>query len=479
MAKDWQHQAREFAIGRDKRSRYLIWPMRSGKSKAVIDKACYQFGRNTIEGVIVIAPNGVHINWVQREIPLHAWPELGDHPTFAWSTPKRMENAANFMHFLQSDGFKWFAINMEALKHLACRKAVKQFMRACHSKFMLVVSEGHHFGYAGSKRTYFARSLAPHAKYVMIESGTPILNSPLRAFAQFEILHPQALGFETYKDFQKHFAEFVPMKRGNSGKTYQQLKRYLNMPELTTALAKWSSVVLRGDIHDMPDLIRTERPVVMSPLQRDAYLRMVSHHLVEIGDMEISASEGGARVQKLQQIINGYLMKDGVIGTIDEDAPIYDALIEQIDGTLPGKCLIWCRYKEDIRRIAAKLKARGHEFVEYHGDVPMVQREINRMRFLHEPKIMECLGTPNAGGEGLDFSAADAVIFFSSIPNARMVSQAEERGTVKGGHSVAVVRITTPGTIDDRNWEICDTNSKLADSVSGHGLRDLLLQTDV
>lgn len=474
MAKDWAHQQREFEIGRDLRSRYLIWPMRSGKTKAWIDKACYQFSRGKIEGVIVIAPNGVHLNAVS-EIQKH-----GSGHTFAWSTPKRMENAAKFMQFLSAEnGLKWFSINMEALGHPDNRRDVREFIVSCHRKFMLVISEAHHFGHSGSRRTYFARSLGPHAKYVVLESGTPVINSPLRAFSQYEILHPQALGFATYKPFQDRYAEYAPMQREGSKRTFQQLKGYRNMPELTASLAPWSSVVLREDIPDMPALIRTERPVVMSDVQRVAYREMVARHLVEIGDLEITAKEGGARVQKLQQIINGYLMQDGVIATIDENAPIYDALLEQVDGTLPGKSLIWCRYREDCRRVAALLRKAGHEIVEYHGGIASEQREINRHRFLEDPTVMDCVGTPHAGGEGLDFSAADAVIFFSCTPNARMVAQAEERGTVKGGKSVAVVRITTPGTIDDRNWFLVDHNISLADAVSGHGLRDLLLATDV
>ena len=69
IAPRWAHQAKEFQIGREKRSRAFIWPMRSGKSRAVIDVGCYQFKRGKIEGVIVVAPNGVHLNWQRNEIP--------------------------------------------------------------------------------------------------------------------------------------------------------------------------------------------------------------------------------------------------------------------------------------------------------------------------------------------------------------------------------------------------------------------------
>lgn len=478
--KDWPHQAYEYRVGREKRSRALIWPMRSGKTKACIDKACFQFEHGNIEGAIVIAPNGVHLNWALNEIPKWAWPEVGPHAAFAWETPKRglVEQDLAFRRMCASKGMKWFCVNMEGLKHLDNRRAVKDFLAACHRKFMLIVSEAHHFGRAGSKRTHFARSLSHHASYVMTETGTPILTGPLHAFSQYELLAPGALGFRSYGEFKKNYAV---MEEGRPGRrAYEKVKHYQNLDELTSNIAKWSSLVLREDLRDMPPLIRTERPVVMSDRCRVHYLEMVSHHLAEIGEDTITAKDGGPRLMKLQQILHGYVNDTltGRVVEIDPDAPIFDAVIDEIAGTLPGKTLVWCRYKEDIRRLAAKLRTRGWKAVMYHGDMTARDREANRHRFLKESGVNPLIGTPDTGGEGLDFSAADAVVFLSIPPNARMIAQAEERATVKGGKSVSVVRMRHYGTVDDRLWQIVDGNISLADTVTGHGLRDLLLKTD-
>jgi hypothetical protein len=59
-----------------------------------------------------------------------------------------------------------------------------------------------------------------------------------------------------------------------------------------------------------------------------------------------------------------------------------------------------------------------------------------------------------------------------------MIAQAEERATVKGGKSVSIVRIRHYGTVDDRLWDIVDGNRSLADTITGQGLRDLLMKTD-
>jgi len=473
----------------------LLWSMRTGKSKAVIDKAEYQFGEGAIEGVIVLAPNGIHLNWVLNEIPRWSWPENGQHMAFGWEAPKRAdwEKIAGFDALCaHTGGLKWLTINMEAFgsNNEATRDviaAIKRFRKACNGRFMLVISEAHHFGHAGAKRTRLARNLGKVAKFITLETGTAILNSPLRWYSMAKIMDDNALGPEfqgdCYEKFFRTFAEVEVDPGARPGRVkrraYKKIKGYRKLDEIQVMMANYASVVLREDIGDMPELIHTERPVVMSEKQRRAYLEMVSRHLVEIETEQVTAVDAGARMMKLQQILNGYIKNEDAIIEIDPDAPIYTALSEEVGGTLPGKSIVWCRYREDIRRVCARLKKDGYQVLEFHGGVPTDKREGVRLAFQNDPRYTVLVGQPAAGGEGRDFSAADAIIFFSSTPNAIHYEQAKERGTLIAGHSVSIVRIRTRGTVDDRNWEIVDGKITMADTVSGRGLRDLLMRTDV
>ena len=67
----------------------------------------------------------------------------------------------------------------------------------------------------------------------------------------------------------------------------------------------------------------------------------------------------------------------------------------------------------------------------------------------------------------------------SGNPNARMMEQAKERATVKGGESLPIIRIRNYGTVCDRIWSIVDGNISLADTITGTGLRKLLTETDI
>lgn len=500
----WEHQVAEFEAHKDTRARALFWSMRTGKSKAIVDKFCYQFGKGAIGGAVIIAPNGVHLNWVVNEIPKWADPALGAHEVFGWETTKRADwdRIEALKNLLSHKGMKWFCLNMEAVSNPDCLKALRDFLKSVDGKFALGISEVHHFGHAGAKRTHKARQLARVAKFITMESGTPILNSPLRAYSIFKILTADGLipesmreraeerkarGLDgmTYEDFVQYFAEIELDRRTgrrSRGRQIKKIKEYRNLDEMRELMTPYASVVTRDQVSDMPALIRTDRLVVMSEKQRDAYMAMVSKHLVEIGDELIRAVDAGPRMMKLQQIVNGYMIdteKNSIVD-IDKDAPVYDALAEQVHGTVPGKTLIWCRYREDIRRVAARMKHEGFgPVLEFHGGIPTSQRENIRREFQENPRRLVCVGHPGAGGEGRDFSAASAIIFFSSTPNAIHVAQGEERGTLKGGTDTAIVRIRTPGTVDDRNWDIVDGKVKISDTLAGHGLRDLLRRTDV
>jgi len=454
--------------------------MRSGKSRSVIDVGCYQFKRRKIEGVVVIAPNGVHLNWARNEIP--TWCSLDfPNPTFAWETPKRgfPEKEREWKKFFVAPGLRWMCVNQEALSHPDCMRAIIRFKTSCHGNFMFAISEAHHFGHIGAKRTKKGRNLAYHAAFVRIETGTPILTGPLHAYSEYEMLAPGALGYRRYKDFKDNYADFEPY--GPPGmRQRERVVRYKNLDELTGRISKWTSLVLRSELGDMPLLVPIERPVVMSAAQRQAYIQMVAEHLAEVEDTEVAVKDAGPRMMKLQQILNGYIMdtKTRTILTVDEDAPIYDAVIDEIRGTLPGNALVWCRYKEDCRRLAKKLRQRRMPVLEYWGDYSTSVREANRAEF-QSGADATMIGTPDCGGEGLDFSGAKAVIFMSGNPNARMMEQAKERATVKGGESLPIVRVRNYGTVDDRIWAIVDGNIALADTVTGTGLRRMLEATDI
>jgi N12 class adenine-specific DNA methylase len=49
----------------------LLMEQRTGKSKVVLDNAAMLHRDGKINGLLIIAPNGVHRNWIADEIKIH------------------------------------------------------------------------------------------------------------------------------------------------------------------------------------------------------------------------------------------------------------------------------------------------------------------------------------------------------------------------------------------------------------------------
>lgn len=476
--KPYRHQAKEYEASRNARGRALLWQMRTGKTKVVIDTAFHLRDEGELAGMLVLAPNGVHANWTRRELPAHAWDD--DYTGLAWRSSKKGMDA-EATRFVQSAAFPVLTVNNEALHLKRVQTVIRGLLK--RGPIMLVADESHDFRRPGAKRTRLARTLSAKCDYRRILTGTAVLNSPLHAFSQFELLKKQALGFRTFGDFRNHFATVV-MHKTRSGRSFPEwIPR--NLDELRDRLAEWASVVLRSDVDDMPALVEVERTIFLSDAQAKAYQQMVDEWTLDLeGVGSIDVLEGGARVIKLQQILGGFIIDtDGDIHSIDDNPPRLDAMIEQVVGTLPGKTIIWCRFREDIRRVVERLRTEGFDPVEYHGGVPSSRKDEAEDRFREDLTANPLVGNPQSGGQGLDLSAADTIVNYSHTHNAIIREQSKERATAIGGKSVGLVDFRTPSTVDDVVLMAMAANLSVSEYLAGPGLKhrllEILAETDV
>ena len=66
--KPFDHQKRAFYLSRDKKNFALLMEQGTfGKTKVIIDSAAYLYANGAIDCIVVIAPNGVHRNWLSTE----------------------------------------------------------------------------------------------------------------------------------------------------------------------------------------------------------------------------------------------------------------------------------------------------------------------------------------------------------------------------------------------------------------------------
>lgn len=481
------HQLREFEVSAELPARALLWQMRTGKSKVTIDTACHLRSRLLIDCVVVIAPNGVHQNWVRRELPRHHWKSI-EYEAIAWQTSRSGEPTESRKRkgreewwdkaerMLRSGELTWFAFNSESVTRLDMRNFLRRIVR--RKTFMLVVDESDDFRTPGSKRTKMVVPLSRKAAYRRILTGTVITNSPLAAYSQFELLDKGALGFTRYADFKKRYAVYE-LKATRAGRQYPKLLEYTNLDELRDRMARWSSVVLREDCEDLPGLVMRPRRVEPTSEQLRLYRELHRQFVIELEDgREVSIGEQAARLNKLQQVMSGFIKDEyGRVHDVPGPNPRLEALSDEFHMS-PGKVIVWCQFHEDIDRACARLRADGHEIVEYHGRVGEEDKAQALDAFQTDPTVKGLVGQPKAGGRGVDMSAADEIINYSHTFDAIFREQSVERATEMMGSNVNVTDLVMPGP-DPYILDSVTKKIDVADSVAGHGLQEALRRCEI
>lgn len=470
--KPWSHQADELEDYWDSPARALLWQMRTGKTKVVIDALGGWYERKDLRTAIIIAPNGVHENWVRREFPKHAFFKYSAH---SWSSRRASTKAhqGEVESALGTGDLCVLAFGKESILSPKVQATIKLALK--RGKCAIIVDESHHFGKPGAKRTKLVRGLAKKCAMRRILSGTASGNSPLRLFSQFEILSPGALGFTRFtgsSGFEAHYAVIGEGYDPRSSRRFKSIDGYRNQEELQGRVAKWSSVVLREDCEDLPDVVISRHYYEPTSLQLAVYESIRKEYMAELksGSM-VEAVDSGTRLLRLQQVLSNFAVTDSYeIETVDPSSdPRMDALLELID----GPTIIWCRFVEDIRRVATRLRTEGLKTVLYYGAVKDADRTKAYDDFV-DGKATIFLGQPACAGEGLDLSVADTILWYSHVFDVVARDQATERATAVGGNNVSVVDLAVADSVDEYILSNLEDKRDVADVVTGQELRNIL-----
>jgi hypothetical protein len=494
----WEHQLAEFERSASLPARALIWQMRTGKTKFTLDCAGSQWDTGGIDALLVFAPNGVHANWVEREVPEHLWDGI-DHTALAWRTKvaglkggnglSKADKAAwedahaewwrDFNRGLKGSELLIATFNSESMIRDDVRKAVRKLMTK--RKVFTVWDESTDFRSPGSARSKMARALARHAVFRRILDGTMLHNSPLHAFAQFELLERAALGYSRHEDFLGRYAiiEDVNVSRNPArARMVPQIVGTQNLEELRDKLARFSSVVLREDCHGLPNVVPKRRPVKLAPEQERLLRELKNQTEVELESGELmSIGAQGNRLQKFQQIVGGWLIgEDKVPRRITSVNPRLEALSEEVY-LASGKVIVWCQFKHELDEVSARLRLDGHEVFEYHGRTSDEDKAYVRSHFPLETEKIVLVAQAQSAGRGLELPAG-LIIWYSHTNNTITRAQADERATVVGGGNVNLMDFEAP-SVDGYMLDNLANNISVADDMAGRGLKAVLRQLKI
>ncbi len=488
----FNHQHEEFIHHGKDSSRGLLWEQGCGKTKPVIDTVAYLYETGEVDALLVIAPNGVHRNWVSDEIPAHM-PDRVQEKTVChiWYSTGTKRHMKSYQDCLNHRGLAVLVMSYDAIMTKAGQKAWKQFLtkRRC----LYVLDESQRIKTPGAKRTKRILGSREAAQYRRILSGTPVANTPFDVYSQLKFLEPTVwlkYGISSFAAFKSYFGVWETWETKDE-RQYPKCVAYRNLEILAQETARLGSRVTKDQVLDLPPKLYSKRYFELTKTQADLYNQVRDEYLLDLETGQLTIMLAIVRLLRAQQVVCGYFPTSDdnpTLRHIPGANPRVDLLGEICDD-LPHSAIIWCRFREDVQLVAQKL---GKRCVVVDGSVPS-QKRGPLLDAFQKREIQFMVANPACIGTGVTLTAARTVVYYSNSFNYEHRSQSEDRAHRIGQeHPVNYVdivamlpdaqgvlsdkkdgRFLSGGeTIDSRIIESLRKKSDVASLITGDNMRE-------
>ena len=430
----------------------LFMEPRTGKTRIIIESAYLLAQEDGLRTVIILAPNGVHRNWITDEFP--QWAPKPYHGLI-WRSSKAPTHKfqVECTQALDVPELLVAAFNIDAVTNAKAQLLIKKL--CSRGPAMMVVDESSDIAHGTSARTKAACKLATLATWRRILDGTPTSESPLDLYSQCNFLQWGALGYTSFIAFRYRYAVLKKMEFGGvqqtcpscqgkskglqpcptcaergcndcgysgyastkgvcsrclgkgeltiGGKEFDQVVGYKNLDELKGRIARFSVSVLRSDCRDMPPKLFTRRRFAMSSEQARVYTELKKGYTAELRDgRRITAAAALVRYLRLQQVAHNFYPET----TEAIQCPACEGNgCEHCDGT--GLVLIkkpLLRIDQNHNRLEALLaelrQQAGQRIIwtRFHEDADLIMAEIGKDAVRYD-------GTVNEGQRAINKAA--------------------------------------------------------------------------
>ncbi len=473
-----EHQRAHFEEHARKAAFAILWEQGTGKTKEAIDEIGLLLSEGAVEAIVLVAPNGVHRNWLTDELPKHMPDELfaSLHPHI-WQTEKAGTkwHQRKVERMLASNGVPMLIFSYDGFMTEKGKKAAWSLLSK--RKCLYILDEAHHIKTPGAKKTKSILASSRYAPIRRILTGTPVSVGPFDLYSQLKFIDEHIwdeIGCSTFQAFKTFFGVWEKGYNRKLGREYPVLVEYRNLHILNKILDRVSSRVLKDDVLDLPPKLYTNRYYEMTSQQAEIYERLKEEFMYDHGDGRITnASLAIVRLLRFQQVLCGYLPfedENGDMGVeiIPGGNPRLDCLHEAIED-LPHQAIIWARFTKDIDLIIDRIVGDGKKVSRYDGRCTDADLERAKQAF-NKGETDFFVGNPAMGSEGLTLIGAKSAIYYNNTFRFIHRLQSEDRchrmgqeGVVHEGHGLGVLYTDL----------ICQ------DSVDEHYIRNLLAKQDV
>ncbi len=474
--KPFEHQLKAFESSKSALAYGLFFEQGCGKTKVTIDTAAYLFLEQKIDTLIVIAPNGVHKNWITKELPEHC---NVDYIDFCWEGKENKTTKARLKEMEESKLLKVYSFNIECFVSKSKQQMLLDLLSK--NKCLMVIDESQGIKNPSAIRTKFLLEAGKKGKYKRILSGTPITKGMEDIYSQLYFLDPNILGLHNFYAFKSRYCKVVkrqnPFAKADSKvRTFEKIVGYERVDELQDKIKNYSYRVLKVDCLDLPPKVYQQERFILTDEQLALINQIRQEGLALIRSRNqldtITVSNILGKLTKIQQIASGFVIDTENNVTIDlmpaDKNPRLLRLMEILD-RINGKVIIWARFTKDVDNI---MKLLGDQAVRYDGKVDTEQKEEAKVRFQKDDKIKYFVAKPI---KGLTLTEATTAIYFTNDFDLEKRLQSEDRNHRIGSKEVAekygvdsilyIDLIAEGSIIDDRILKSYKSKKSIADLV--------------
>jgi len=533
--KPFDHQVDAFHFSYDKPYSALFMEQGTGKTKVVIDLACNYFMDGKINAVMVIAPNGVHDQWVKEQLPQHSSIKSITH---IWHSTASKGEKLNRKRFIEKDNtiLKWFAVNVEAFSTANHIKVFRDFLKT--HNVLLVVDESTRIKNPEANRTINIMhnlckivkdsrkviDVIPLSKYRMVLTGTMITNSPFDLWSMFEFLHHDYFGMNYYafkarygievQDVNQHtrarykrkirpdeidsvrryigdgkHVEAVASMMNISESSVQYIVDHPNitlpykrLTELRDSIQEDAFIIRKEDCLDLPPKVYSIIKVKMGPDQKRVYNDLRGKYLAEYAGKELTVQNKVTLVGRLQQVTGGFFPykddgtgKGHIIPIAGKNNKI-EVIKNKIDEAGGGTIIVWARFVGELKLLHQQLKKSYPEknIALYYGGVTKSKRS-QIIKSFQKGKVNILIANPATAGTGLNLQLSHHQIFFSNSYSMEERQQAEDRSH-RIGQAVSVLYedIIVEGTVDETVFQMLQAKKDLLDFFRSKDISEII-----
>jgi SNF2 family DNA or RNA helicase len=475
----------------------------TGKTKMSLDTAARQYHAGMITAMIVIAPNGVHRQWVEEGIPTHL-PDCTPVRSgfYNSSMGKKAFDALVKNLRCKEDVLRVLTISFDGLQTVRGKNLARGL--ATGHRTLLVVDESHFAANQKGATHKAVLALSALCTTKRISTGTLVRQNPFAIFGQFQLLGHGLLGTSSFPAFKSLYAEMLPPSHGLVRRIADDFKEktgkkivpqiqakglddrpiYKNLMHLRRMLERYSSFLTLEDTQGAePEVRVTTRLVTLTDEQQRIYNDLDDFGVAIHNESLLTATmEMAARI-RLCQIAGGFFPSDDN----DEAVPIpggnpkLESLLEYIEEIGPDTpVVIWCKFTPEVVAVCEALREKygPDSAVRYDGTVSSADRAVAKQNFVTGVSRY-FVGQIKAGGTGLDGlqTKCNYMAFYSNDDSYGDRVQAISRLARTGGNDVVlVVDIVAEGTKDeeiarcmqsaqDVHYRVLSTKGNLAVSV--------------